>query len=374
MHRGVHEFIAWVEQHPDPAGLRRTLPATAMDLALVEERIASPLPADLRLVLSRHNGGALPSGQLLRAGDSGPESMLAVADELAERLHMPVRDPELLFPFYRGDDGGILAFDRSAGPVSDTWPIIDYYLESGEQRLVHRTFDGFCRLRVAEWTSPDFGSEFTLPSYLRSGERHVAIEPDVSIAHATVAHALRRAGRPEAALEAYLRAARCVPAQPWCDWEALKLAALLGDGRAAWEAAVRISARAPQPRWRQRETTPVMVADVLSVVAGRLASRREQVLRICDQLAAQAQSEREKQHIAAVRHALHAGTPPPIPLLARVSAVPAAPDVAVWVSAVKEAYRKGKVRDEDLLLDPSYATLRSEFALTDVLRTPRTFS
>ena len=374
MHRGVHEFIAWVEQHPDLAPLQLTPPATAMDLAVVEERIASPLPADLRFVLSRHNGGALPSGQLLSAGDTGADNMLAVADELAVRLRKPVRDPELLFPFYRSDDGGILAFDRSAGPVSDTWPIIDYYLESGEQRLVHRTFDGFCRLRVAEWTSPDFGSEFTLPSYLRSGERHVAIEPDVSIAHATVAHALRRAGRPEEALDAYLRAARCVPAQPWCDWEALKLAALLGDGRAAWEAAVRISSRAPQPRWRQRETTPAMVADVLSVVAARLTSRREQVLRICDQLAAQAESDREKHHIAAVRRALHAGTPLPTPLLARVSAVPAAADVAAWVSAVKEAYRKGKVRDEDLLLDPSYAPLRTQFALTDVLRTPRAFS
>jgi hypothetical protein len=345
-----------------------------MDLALVEERIASPLPADLRLVLSRHNGGALPSGQLLRAGDSGPESMLAVADELAERLEKPVRDPELLFPFYRSDDGGILAFDRSAGPVSDTWPIIDYYLESGEQRLVHRTFDGFCRLRVAEWTSPDFGAEFTLPSYLRSGERHVAIEPDVSIAHATVAHALRRAGKPEEALEAYLRAARCVPAQPWCDWEALKLAALIGDGRAAWESAVRISSRAPKPRWRQRETSPVMVADVLSVAASCLASRREQLLRICDQLAAQADSDRERQHIAAVRHALHTGIAAPTPLLARISAVPVATDLAAWVLAVKEAYRKGKVRDEDLLLDPSYAPLRAQFALTDVLRTPRAFS
>ena len=246
MHRGVQDFIAWIEQHPHLGGLTRAAPATAAELALVEERIASPLPADLRFVLSRYNGGELPSGQLLSAGEGSPDSMLAVADELAERLHMPVRDPDLLFPFYRSDDGGILAFDRSAGPVADTWPIIDYYLESGEQRLVHRTFDGFCRLRVAEWTSADFGAEFTLASYLRSGERHVAIEPDVSVAHATVAHALRRAGRPEDALVAYLAAARCVPAQPWCDWEALKLAALLGDGRAAWEALVRLTARAPK--------------------------------------------------------------------------------------------------------------------------------
>jgi hypothetical protein len=374
MHRGVHDFIAWVEQHTDLAGLTQTPPAGAAELGLVEERIASPLPADLRFMLLRYNGGPVPNGQLLRAGASGPDSMLAVADELAERLGKPVSDPELLFPFYRSDDGGILAFDPSAGPVSDTWPIIDYYLESGEQRLVHRTFDGFCRLRVAEWTSPDHGTEFTLASYLRSGRRHVAIEPDVSIAHATVAHALRRAGKPEDALGAYLRAARCVPAQAWCDWEAFKLAALLGDGRAAWESAVRLSARAPKARWRQRETTPVMVTDVLSVVAGCMKVHREQLLRLCDQLAAQCEGEREQRHIASVRQAMQSGSPSPMPLLPRVSDVPASTDIPAWLAALKEAYRKGRVRDEDLLLDPSYAPLRQQFALIDVLRTPRAFS
>jgi hypothetical protein len=374
MHRGVQDFIAWIEEHPQLAGLTRAAPAAPAELGLVEERIASPLPADLRLMLSRYNGGELPSGQLLRAGEAGPDSMLAVADDLALRLKKPVRDPELLFPFYRSDDGGILAFDRSAGPVADTWPIIDYYIESGEQRLVHRTFDGFCRLRVAEWSSPDFGCEFTLASYLRSGKRHVAIEPDVSIAHATVAHALRRAGRPEDALNAYLAAARCVPAQAWCDWEALKLAALLGDGRAAWESSVRLAARAPKPLWHQRETTPVLVADVLCVIAGRLESRRERVLRLCEQLAEQADGEREKQHISAVRHALHGDTRPPTPLLARAASVPQAADVAEWLTTLQEAYRKGKVRDEDLLLDPSYASLRTKFALAEVLRVPRAFS
>lgn len=374
MHRGVQDFIAWIDQHPHLGGLTQTPPATAAELALVEERIAAPLPADLRFVLSRYNGGELPSGLLLSAGAGGPDSMLAVADELAERLQMPVRDPDLLFPFYRSDDGGILAFDRSAGPVADTWPIIDYYVESGEQRLVHRTFDGFCRLRIAEWSSADFGGEFTLASYLRSGERHVAIEPDVSVAHATVAHALRRAGRPEDALAAYLDAARCVPAQPWCDWEALKLAALLGDGRAAWEALVRLATRAPKPRWRQRETTPVLVADVLAVIAARLTSRRERVLRLCDQLIEQTENEREQSHITAVRHAILTQAEAPQPLDPRNHGIAQSGDRARWIKDIGHAYGLGRVRDEDLLLDPGYASLREGFALADVLRVPRAFS
>ena len=307
MHRGVHDFIAWVEQHPGFPGLSLHSPSADADLSAVEERIASPLPADLRLMLQRYNGGAFPSGQLLQTGASGPDSMLVALDELAQRLKKSVRDPELLFPFFRSDDGGILAFDRSAGPVSDTWPILDYYADSGEQRLVHRTFDGFCRLRVAEWTSPDFGGEFTLDSYLHSGERHVAIEPDVSIAHATVAHALRRAGKPELALASYLRGARCVPAQPWCDWEALKISVILGDTRSALEAATRVSSRAPKSRWDQRETTPIMVADVLAVIAPRLRARREALLRIYDQLTEQVADETDKQHVAAIRRAVFAG-------------------------------------------------------------------
>jgi hypothetical protein len=374
MHRGVHDFISWIERHPHLGGMTAAPPASAAELSLVEERIASPLPADLRFMLSCYNGGELPSGQLLSAGDGGPASMLSVAEELAKRLDKPVRDPDLLFPFYRSDDGGILAFERSSGPLADTWPIIDYYPESGEQRLVHRTFDGFCRLRLAEWSSPDFGGDFTLGSYLRSGERHVGIEPDVSIAHATVAHALRRAGKPEEALQSYLIAARCVPAQVWCDWEALKLSALLGDGRAAWESAVRLAARAPAARWRHRETTASLVADVLAVIAPRVNLRRERVLRLCDQLCEQAEHEREREHVALVRHALQSDLAAPLPLGARNPSISDHGEATAWISALSEAYRKGKIRDEDLLLDPSYADLRKDFALAQVLRVARVFS
>lgn len=374
MHRGVHDFIAWVEQHPGFPGLSLNPPSSDADLTAVEERIASPLPADLRLMLQRYNGGAFPSGQLLRTGVAGEDTMLGALDELAKRLGKSVRDPELLFPFFRSDDGGILAFDRSAGPVSDTWPILDYYVDSGEQRLVHRTFDGFCRLRVSEWTSPSFGGEFTLESYLESGERHVAIEPDVSIAHATVAHALRRAGKPELALAAYLRGARCVPAQPWCDWEALKIATLIGDARSALEAATRVSSRAPKARWDQRETTPLMVADVLAVIAPRLRARREALLRIYDQLTEQVDEEDDKQHVAAIRRAVFAGEDPPAPLPLRTTAVPPDPDSARFFASLKAAYQRGKVRDEDLLLDPIYAALRKTYDFAEILRIPRGFS
>lgn len=374
MHRGVHDFIAWVERSPGFDGLAPNPPSSDVDLSAVEGCIASPLPADLRVMLQRYNGGKFPSGQLLRAGSAGDDTMLAVLDELATRLHKSVRDPELIFPFFRADDGGILAFDRSAGPVSDTWPILDYYADSGEQRLVHRTFDGFCRLRIAEWTAPGFGGEFTLESYLQSGERHVGIEPDVSIAHATVAHALRRAGKPDLALEAYLRGARCVPAQPWCDWEALKISAILGDARSALEAATRVSSRSPKSRWDQRETTPIMVADVLAVIAPRLRARREALLRIYDQLTEQTDDETDKQHVTAIRRAVFAAEDPPPPLPLRTTAVPPDPDAARFLASLKAAYQRGRVRDEDLLLDPMYTALRKTHDFAEILRIPRVFS
>mgnify|MGYP006992420993 CR=1 FL=1 len=57
--------------------------------------------------------------------------------------------------------------DRSAGPVSDTWPVVDYYPDTGEERMIHRTMDGWCQTCVNEWESGDFGAEFTLDVYLR---------------------------------------------------------------------------------------------------------------------------------------------------------------------------------------------------------------
>ena len=359
MHKGVQRFIAWIRENPHFPDLVPNPPATAADLAIVEDAIASPLPIDLRLVLGRHNGGRFPSGQLLSAGQSDDNSMGRTLSELADRLRRPVRDPELYLPFFRSNDGGLLAFDRSAGPVSDTWPIVDYYIDSGEVRLVYRTFDGWCRWCIATWTDADFHAPFTLEKYLADGLRHVDVEPDVSTAHATVAHAYRRAGQPEQALASYLRAARCVPAQPWCDWEALKIAALLSDTKSAMEAVNRLAARAPERRWNERETTPSLVADVLGRIAPSMFPK-EALLRLFDQLAEQITDQGSRKHVAAIRRAIHGATSPPPTMPLRPTAVEPDDDKDndAWFSRLQKAYEEGRVRDDDLLLDPAYEPLR----------------
>ncbi|MBC7171380.1 MAG: SMI1/KNR4 family protein, partial [Polyangiaceae bacterium] len=249
----MSSFIQWIESHGDHPSVKVNPPATTADLAMLERELGGPLPTDLRIVLTRWNGAQTPSGALIPVGIE-PGTIGAGVREYAQRVGRDFLDPELLLPFHRTLEGSVLTFDRSAGPVSDTWPIVDYDEESGEHRLVYRTFDGFCRACVAEWTSDDFDAEFDLDTYLRRGQRHAALEPDVASAHATVAHALKRAGRPEEALASYLEAARCVPPLPWCDWEALKLAAILGDSTAALEASTRLAMLAPGAAWSKRET------------------------------------------------------------------------------------------------------------------------
>ena len=113
---------------------------------------------------------------------------------------------------------------------------------------------------------------------------------------------------------------------------------------------------------------------MLAVIAARLSSRRERVLRLCDQLMEQSDVEREKQHIAGVRTSILTDAPAPLPFSPRNHGIPPQPDHTLWLKSISDAYGKGKVRDEDLLLDPSYARLRSGFALADVLRVPRAFS
>lgn len=372
MHSGVHGLVNWIGQHPDFEGVQVGGPATAAQLTEVEDRLASPLPADLRMVLQRYNGGSLPSGELLVAGGGGEGSILGVLIELATQLGRSPHDPEVLLPFFRNDDGGILAFDRTAGPVADTWPVVDFYPESGDLRLVHRTFDGWCRLCVAEWTAPDFEAPFTLSKYLESGQRHVQMEPDVSVAHATVAHALRRAGRPEEALHNYLEGARCLPSQPWCDWEALKLSVLLSDLKSALEAASRLSSRAPEGRWAERETSPELVAQVLGAVAADVVPR-EAVMRLFDQLAAQSRSDEGKALIAGFRRALNAGEAMPAPNPVRPLAVQPAADAERFYADLTAAYEEGRVRDDDLILEPQYQALRSARGFAAILRTPREF-
>lgn len=373
MHRGVQEFINWLETHTDFPGLKLGEPALAADLVTVESQIAAPLPADLRFMLQRHNGGTLPSGQLLRAGAGGDNNTIEYTlRELAARLDRSLTDSELMVPFFRTDDGGILAFDRSAGPVSDTWPIVDYHEDSAALRLVYRTFDGFCRVSLAEWSADDFDAPFTLQKYLNQGERHASIEPDVSIAHGTVAHARRRAGDPEGAMRGYLAAARCVPSQPWCDWEALKIAILLGDTKSVMEAANRLSSRAPRSRWLERETTPLRVAEALGVIASQIEAR-EVLARWFDQLAEQCDQDADRAHVAQVRKAALSGSGAPPTHAVRETAVPVTSDHAAWWQAMRDAYNEGRLRDDDLVLDPVYAPLRTTHDFGELLRIRREF-
>jgi hypothetical protein len=53
--------------------------------------------------------------------------------------------------------------------------------------------------------------------------------------------------------------------------------------------------------------------------------------------------------------------------------VPPSENPEQWMTALREAYRQGAVRDEDLLLDPAYADERRKFVLGEVLRVRRGF-
>ena len=372
MHRGVQAVISWIAENPTFAGVALRGQAEPHELARVEEHIGSPLPSDLRVLLSHYNGGELPTGTLLTSSGDAGDSVLGTLAALAKRLGRPVDDPELPLPFFQSGDGALLAFDRGAGPVADTWPIIDCPPEGDEIRLVHRTFDGWCRLCLSQWTAPDFAEGFSLARYLRDGKRHVAAEPDVAAAHATVAHALRRSGQPEQALASYLKAGRCVPSVAFCNWEALKLALLLRDVESALEAAARLCARAPKAAWRNRATQPLRVADALSLLVAEVEPP-EPLLLLLDQLRAQADNEADAQAIAAIRHAIVSGDGVPTTHPVRSTAVPAQPDPEAWWSALEAGYQDGKVREEDLLLDPAYRPLRKLRPLSDVLRIPREF-
>jgi len=368
VHRGLRELVQWVEAHRDDLELNP--PATTAEIGALEQMLGGPLPTDLKEIYKRFNGGTLPVGTLLPAGNE-PGTIGATVREYAEAIGGDFLDPELLLPFHRTLEGSLLAFDRSAGPVSDTWSIVDYYEDTGDHRLMYRTFDGWCRHCVAEFTSDDFGQDFDLDTYLRSGERHVEVEPDVATGHATVAHALKRAGRPDEALASYLAAARCVPPLEWCDWEALKVAALLGDRRAGFEAAHRLASRGPDTRWSARETTPGRTAEVLALLARR-DDDAERWLRLLEQLQEQADAS-EAVLIQTLSAALEAGEPLPEPRPLREPVVPDPGDMDGWVQAAHESYAQGVCRDEDLLFDPGLRRLGRVRDLTNLLRIRREF-
>ncbi|MGE0787495.1 MAG: SMI1/KNR4 family protein [Sandaracinaceae bacterium] len=376
MHRGVREFIQWVQQAGPGAGIKIEQPASNREIIVLEHQLGTPLPTDLKLVLGVFDGAQLPNGVLLGAQPGPGNTIEAALKALAEDEDASFLDPELLLPFHRSEAGSYLCFDRSAAPVPDTWPVVDYDLATGERRLTHRTFDGWCRLCIDEWTAVDYASEFTIEKYLKQGQRHATIEPDVSIAHVTVAHALRRAGEPDAALESYLMAGRCVPSVAWSDWEALKLAALLAYPAHALEAGARLGKRAPRSMWDQRETTPSRVAYALARLAPRETDEQEPWLRIIDQLVAQAVDDEDAAAATAIRQAMLAGVDLPEPYPPQEGAVDEL-DTAVdgedaW-SALADAYKRGELRDDDLLLDPSFTRVGQQRDLSDLLRIRRDF-
>ncbi len=375
MHRGVREFVDWMEGHRNQAGVVLNPPVQVHEIQAIEHYVGSPLPADLRLVLGRFNGAVTPAGTLLSATPGPGTTMEAALREVAAQQTSSFLDPDLLLPFHRTEQGTVLAFDRSAAPLADTWPIVDYDPETGEVRLVHRTFDGWCRLCVSEWMA-ELDVAFDLEKYLRQGKRHVSIEPDVSIAHVTLGHGRKRAGQPDDALMSYLRGARCIPAIPWADWEALKLAALLGDVDAVLETGARLAQRTLPHAWQLRGTTPSRVLYVLARVLQTVAegSRRTALERYAEHLGSQSTSEEEASVSKAILSATLSGDasiPAPWPPLK--TAVPGAEDLDAWWAQMNEATREGHLRDEDLVLDPTYMPLRSRFELVDLLRIRREF-
>ena len=372
MHRGVQEFVGWLTTQRDAEDVALAPPAAARDIAEAEQRLGMPLPADLRWVLSRFNGGRLPSAALFAAGAEAG-GIVQVASWFAERSGREIRDPDVPLPFGRADEGSVLAFDRAAGPLPDTWPVIDVDEQTGETRLVSRTFDGWCRFCVEEWRSPDFNAEQSLDTYLRQGERRVRIEPDVSVAHAQLAHALKRAGRPDEALASYLRAAECVPPLPWCDWEALKVAALLRRPRPALMAASRLAARGPRGLWEARETSPGRVAEVLGTLAPYVEDGRAWV-GVLEQLAREADGPEDADTVERIRQGFAADPkptrPPPRPSQAPPPPPPHA-SLDEWWADLQARYLDGSLREEELLTDPVLEPVRRGRDLGDLLRLRR---
>jgi hypothetical protein len=373
MHRGVRELIRWAEQNDMKDGVALRPPAQAGDLQALEQELGAPLPSDLRLVLGRFNGAQLPSGVLLTAAQGPGATIDAALRQVASQREASFLDPEALLPFVRTEHGSVLAFDRTAAPVSDTWPIVDYDPETGDLRLIHRTFDAWCRVQVGEWTSADFRSAFTLDRYLAQGSRHAGIEPDVSVAHVTVGHALRRAGRPEDALASYLRGARCVPAEPWCDWEAIKLAVVLEDDASVLEAGGRLGKRVPESTWVVRGTTPSRVAYVVAR-AFRRRSREDVTpwLRILDHLLLQTYAEEDHAACQAIREGAESLQPLPEPAPAQPRKLPPSEPATAWWQQLQSAYHQGLLRDDDLALDPIYDSLPNHRA-SSLLRIRRDF-
>ena len=106
---------------------------------------------------------------------------------MAGRRGVSFLDPELLLPFHRTDTGSYLCFDRSAAPVSDTWPVVDFArpvaMPTMRQRLavVNTKDNRRTALRVDQ--APVIGEELVLQTFCsgtggRWAERRVRVRGD----------------------------------------------------------------------------------------------------------------------------------------------------------------------------------------------------
>src|SRR5688500_11261471 len=110
MHRGVREFVRWMEDHRDATVVSLQAPAQARDIQAIEHQVGSPLPADLRLVLGRFNGAGTPAGTLLTAAPGPGTTIESALKEVASLRESSFLDPDLLLPFHRTEHGTVLAF------------------------------------------------------------------------------------------------------------------------------------------------------------------------------------------------------------------------------------------------------------------------
>jgi hypothetical protein len=140
---------------------------------------------------------------------------------------------------------------------------------------------------------------------------------------------------------------------------------------AALEAGRRLCTRAPRSGWAARAVTPAQVAAALGLLVGDV-DPPEPLLGLLDQLVPQAEPD-EQAEIGAIRRAVFNGeaVPPTRPM--RATAVPEQDDPDAFWTELERAFTAGKVRDEDLLLDPVYRKLARKRLLTDLLRIRREF-
>jgi len=190
-----------------------------------------------------------------------------------------------------------------------------------------------------------------------------------------VGHALRRAGEPDRALSSYVKGGRCVPPIAWADWEALKLAVILEDWRAAVEVGGRLTKRSRKDTWELRGTTPSRVAYLLARGLKKAKpSDPSQWMRMLDHVSHQGLDDEDKTALAAITAAaLDPTAEIPLPSPPQPPALELDPDVDIAFARMREAYGAGQLRDDDLALDPRYDAVASTYPLADVLRIRREF-